>query len=209
MLIDYEDVLSNLNEKSRKALISRAEQIVLDRELDRLTEEIMATRQALKLENADKQFLYNRAGCLATRLESIKNKRKSLGDFGNKLRIERLVGATEKLSHRRLKIPAEPGEDRNSTPLNIHDLSKMDGSDLKQYLEQEIEALERCIGSIDNAIRELRNKETELRARYDINSLSRSRYVAQRDDIRRETEILETCVELARHSLAQAKHVLS
>ncbi|MBD3157752.1 MAG: hypothetical protein GF309_03090 [Candidatus Lokiarchaeota archaeon] len=207
-MIDYEDIFSDLNEESREALISRAEQIVLDRELDRLTEEIVATRQALQLENADKMLLGTRARTLATRLKNIRKKRKSLANVDIKLRIEILIEAVRKTSQTRLEIPPASRRNKDSETLSTYDITKMDSSTIKQHLKQEVETLEQCIHRMANAIQNLRNEETELRARYDIDSLARFHYFRQRDEIRREIEILEICREIAEQSIAQANEVL-
>ncbi|MFX0108969.1 MAG: hypothetical protein ACFE7R_11845, partial [Candidatus Hodarchaeota archaeon] len=85
-------------------LMSRAELVVIRGELDSLIEQIQATRQALKLNEADKGILGDRADDLRRTFDSSKRRREELLRFKDELPLERILDIireqNEKLSKR-------------------------------------------------------------------------------------------------------------
>jgi hypothetical protein len=208
MLIDYENYLPDLNEKSRKALISRAEQIVLDRELDRLTEEIMATRQALKLENVDKQFLANRAKSLGDRLQHIKNKRRELETSPKRLPLENLIDFFNRPTSIPSNFPGLSSSKGDESSYTRDETFSRDRSEVRKQLNREMELVRESIRHLKHTIRELEEKETELLARYEIDDISRSRFTTVRNEIKKDLEILDVSQEILERLLREAESVV-
>ena len=74
----FEVTIENMHHEAGAILLSRAELVVIDDELDRLIEKIKATRQALQLQQADKSVLTTRAESLRTEFEQTRARRREL-----------------------------------------------------------------------------------------------------------------------------------
>lgn len=90
-LPEFGVVVKGMDEKVLCSLLARAEISVLDVELDNLIEEVQATRQALRLEHADKGALAARAEHLRETLEKAKKRRSELLEVRWNLRIEQII----------------------------------------------------------------------------------------------------------------------
>ncbi|MFO7835641.1 MAG: hypothetical protein R6V83_03225 [Candidatus Thorarchaeota archaeon] len=207
-MIDYVKVLSGMNENSREALLSRAERIVLNRELDRLTEEIVATRQALQLENADKQFLADRAKELGDRLKHIKNRQRELEHTTGEILLEKMIKSTKRMHNNRPKLPGVFSSLKDSSPLKTNGFGKMDPSELDVELAKETDCMKGCIESLKDAAQKLAKQEVQLRAKYDIGDISRSRFLTAHSEIRRNLAILKISEEILDQLACQAEDVL-
>ncbi|MEE8182094.1 MAG: hypothetical protein V3T87_02145 [Candidatus Thorarchaeota archaeon] len=118
-LPEFGVIVKGMDEKALSSLLARAEISVLDAELDRLIEEIQATRQALRLEHADKGALASRAEHLRETLEIAKRRRSELLEVRWTLRIEQII------------------EELNSLEFKISKLKEMRSSlDKEVYQEQ-------------------------------------------------------------------------
>ncbi len=90
-LPEFGVIVKGMDENALCSLLARAEISVLDVELDSLIEEVQATRQALRLEHADKGALAARAEHLRETLERAKKRRSELMEVRWTLRIEQII----------------------------------------------------------------------------------------------------------------------
>lgn len=208
LLFDSANENLGLDEESQKALFSKAERVVLSHELDKLTEEIVATRQALQLENADKQFLAGRAKELSDRLKSIKKRRRELENSTYELRLEKLIEIASKPNHARPKMPGISSSGEYEQSQDHDDFTTMGSSQFREVLDTEIEKVKASIDALENTAQQFMDQESELRAQYDISDISRSQFLAQHSDIRKRIDILHTGREILERKLKQAEDML-
>ncbi|MHA1485194.1 MAG: hypothetical protein ACTSPR_07750 [Candidatus Thorarchaeota archaeon] len=198
-------IVKEMDEKALCSLLSRAEISVLDGELDSLIEEIQATRQALRLEHADKGALASRAEHLRETLEAAKGRRSELLEVRWTLRIEQIIEELDSLKSKISKLK----DMRSSLEKEVYQeqgerITKMSKVLKKEFGPAKKEArgwFKRMI----KAQKELLREGNRLDAKHKIGDLSDRIYRESKSEVDRSLGILEGGLEILRGIMKTAE----
>ncbi|NOR38474.1 MAG: hypothetical protein GQ580_02685 [Candidatus Thorarchaeota archaeon] len=183
--------VKGMDEKALCSLLARAEISVLDAELDRLIEEIQATRQALRLEHADKGALASRAEHLRETLEAVKRRRSELLEVRWTLRIEQIIEDLNSLESKISKLK----ESRSSLDKEIYQEQGERITKKSKVLKKEFgPAKKEARGWFKRMIKaqkELLRESNRLDAKHKIGDLSDRIYRESKSKVDRSLRILE------------------
>lgn len=183
--------IHGMDDQNMAILFSKSELRVLDKELDRLIAEISSTRQALDLQNADKEMLMVRAQNLRKVLSETKARREKLRSVEGELLITRVLSQlTEQTTKLEKLKKAEKSldevvfdEEKKKLEFRVKTLEK----DLKDV----IKTSKRWIKDMDTEIKRLDRELNRLDAKLKIGDVSQSAYDAKKRDLLKSTEIIE------------------
>jgi predicted nucleic acid-binding Zn-ribbon protein len=190
-LPEFGVIIKGMDEKALCSLLARAEISVLDVELDRLIEEIQATRQALRLEHADKGALAARAEHLRETLEKAKKRRSALLEVKWTLRIEQIIEELDSLESKISKLK----EMRSSLDKEVY-------QEQGERLTKKLKVLKKEFGPAKKEARgwlkrmikaqkELLRESNRLEAKHKIGDLSDRIYRESKSKVDRSLRILE------------------
>ncbi|UCE11270.1 MAG: zinc ribbon domain-containing protein [Candidatus Thorarchaeota archaeon] len=182
--------VESIDERSSLILFARAEIVVLNRELERLIEQIQATRQALRLERSDKKQLAARAEKLSLLFEDIKARKKVLGSFKGELWIEELLrllsqqeAEMERLDNiRESKDPKDTQEEKKETKKSL--------KKLKGDLKRSTNLVKKWLKGVQDARKRFLRDKDRLDAKHRIGDLAMSAYDQSRANLMRSIGIL-------------------
>jgi hypothetical protein len=183
--------IHGMDDQSMAILFSKSELHVLDKELDRLIAEISSTRQALDLQNADKESLMVRAKTLRKAFGETKARREELRRVEGELPITRILSQFTEQTMKLEKLKkAEKSldevvfdEEKKKLELRIKTLEK----DLKDVIKMS----KRWSRDMDTEIKRLDRELNRLEAKLKIGDVSQSAYDAKKRSLLKSTEIIE------------------
>jgi FtsZ-binding cell division protein ZapB len=189
-------IVKGMDEKALCSLLARAETSVLDVELDNLIEEVQATRQALRLEHADKAALATRAEHLRETLERAKKRRSALLEVRWNLRIEQIIEELDSLESKISKLK----EMRSSVDKEVYREQGERITKKIKVLKKEFGPMKKeargWIKRMAKAQKELLRDGNRLDAKHKIGDLSDRIYRESRSKVDRSLGILEGGLEI-------------
>ena len=195
-LPEFGVIVKGMDENALCSLLSRAEISVLDVELDRLIEEVQATRQALRLEHADKDALAARAEHLRETLEGAKKRRSELLEVKWTLRVEQIIEELKSLESKISKLK----EMRSSVDKEVYqEQGKRITTELKVLKKEFGPAKKEARGWFKRMMKtqkELLRESNRLDAKHKIGDLSDRIYRESKSKVDRSLRILEGGIEI-------------
>ncbi|MGY5861021.1 MAG: hypothetical protein RTU09_01410 [Candidatus Thorarchaeota archaeon] len=195
-LPEFGVIVKGMDEEALCSLLARAEISVLDAELDHLIEEVQATRQALRLEHADKGALAVRAEHLRETLEEAKKRRSELLEVKWTLRIEQIIEELDSLESKLSKLK----EMRSSVDKEVYqEQGKRITKKLKGLKKEFGPAKKEARGwfkRMTKAQKELLRERNRLDAKHKIGDLSNRIYRESKSKVDRSLRILEGGLEI-------------
>ena len=172
----FEVTIENMHYDTAAILLAHAELIVINEELDRIIEKTKATRQALKLQQADKTVLTVRAEVLRTEFEQMKTRRRELVAVKEKLALEQVLEALDKHEARLTKLEEIAGtvdkEVYREQRVEILQTIK----DLRSNLKEAIKTGKKWSKGINKTLKILDKEMSRLDAKFKIGDISRPKY---------------------------------
>ncbi len=195
-LPEFGVIVKGMDEKALCSLLARTEISVLDIELDNLIEEVQATRQALRLEHADKGALAARAEHLRETLERAKKRRNALLEVRWNLKIEQIIEELDSLESKISKLKGM----RSSVDKEVY-------QEQGERITKKIKVLKKEFGPakkeargwfkrMTKAQKELLREGNRLDAKHKIGDLSDRIYRESRSKVDRSLVILEGGLEI-------------
>ncbi|MHA1959752.1 MAG: hypothetical protein ACW99U_05950 [Candidatus Thorarchaeota archaeon] len=197
--------VDSIDERSSLILFARAEIAVLNLELERLVEQVQATRQALRLERSDKKQLAARAEKLGLLFEDIKARKAELEGYAGRMAIEQLLlslsrqeAKMEKLQDGRDSIePKVTKEEKKETKESI--------KKLKGDLKKATRLVTKWLKAIEEARKRLKQDKGRLDAKHRIGDLTRSDYDYTRAKLMRSIGVLSESEKVLFQILANVR----
>ncbi|MBE0527525.1 MAG: hypothetical protein IH631_11330, partial [Candidatus Thorarchaeota archaeon] len=169
----FEVTIENMHHDAAAILLAHAELLVIDEELDRIIEKIKATRQALRLKQADKAVLTARAETLRSEFEKTKTRRRELISVKEKLVLEQLLEALHKHEERLTKLEEISGtvDKEVYKEQRVEILQTI--NDLRSNLKDAIKTGMKWSKGISKALKILDKEMSRLDAKFKIGDISR------------------------------------
>jgi len=195
-LPEFGVIVKGMDEKALCCLLARTEISVLDAELDSLIEEVQATRQALRLEHADKGALAARSEHLRETLEGAKKRRSELLEVRWTLRIEQIIEELDSLESKISKLK----EMRSSVDKEVYQEQGERITKKLKILKKEFGPAKKEARSwfkrMIKAQKELQRESNRLDAKHKIGDLSGRIYRESKSKVDRSLRILEGGLEI-------------
>ena len=186
----FEVTIEGMHYEAGAILLSHAELIVIDEELDRIIEKTKATRQALQLQQADKTVLTARAETLRTEFEQTKTRRRELISVKEKLVLEQILEALDKHEQRLAKLEDISGtvdkEVYKEQRVEILQTIK----DLRSNLKDAIKTGKKWSKGIKKSLKILDKEMSRLDAKFKIGDVSRSKYELSKGKLERGIKVV-------------------
>lgn len=187
----FDVTISDMEYESATILLARAELEVVDQELDILIDKIKATRQALKLEKADKAILTARAEELRSEFEKTKNRRRELKTVETPLILEQLLEALDANENRLSKLESISGtvdkevykEQRTEI---VNTLKELQGN-----LKNAIKTAKKWVNGLRKTLKRLEKEVSRVNAKFKIGDISRDNYESSKYRLERNIRIVE------------------
>lgn len=187
----FDIVIEDMPARDAAVLLSRAELEVLDGELERIIDQTRATRQALKLKQADREVLTKRAEELKSEFERLRSRKQELSRAGGSLLLENLLNEFEHQEERLTKLKAIAG----SVDKDVFEEQKSDIIQKLKSLRSQIKAAvkdaKKWRKGIVKTEKTLQKELSRLDAKHKIGDISRSSYDASSYRTRRGMKLLE------------------
>lgn len=187
----FEIVMDDMDYESSSILLSKAELIVIDDELDHIIEQTKATRQALQLRQADRDVLTERAENLRNEFERLKQRKRELTAVSQKLVLEQLLEALDKHEARLTKLEAISGtvdkDVYNEQRTEILSILK----ELKSNLKNAIKTGKKWSKGIKKTLKALEKEQSRLDAKFKIGDISRMKYDESKAKLERSIRVIE------------------
>jgi hypothetical protein len=187
----FDVVIQDMPYEAAVILLSSAELVVLDDELDRIIEQTKATRQALQLQQADKAVLTTRADSLREEFEQAKQRKRELTSVKERLALETILEALDKHEARLSKLEGIAGtldkEVYEEQRIEILQIIK----ELRVSLKEAIKAGKKWSKGIKNTLKSLQKEMSRLDAKFKIGDISRDKYELSKARIERGVRIIE------------------
>ncbi|RDE16385.1 MAG: hypothetical protein C4K48_01395 [Candidatus Thorarchaeota archaeon] len=205
LLPHFDVTIQDMPSEAAVVLLSGAELIVLDEELDRIIDQTKATRQALQLQQADKGVLTVRAEALREEFERAKQRRHELIVVKEKLPLETILENLDRHEARLSKLEGVAGtldkdvyeEQRTEILQSI--------KALQTSLKDAIKTGNKWSKGIKNTLKALQKESSRLDAKFKIGDISREKYESSRARLERGTRILEGGQKRLDELLSQTK----
>jgi len=187
----FDVTVEDMEQEAAIVLLSRSELEVVDLELDNIIEKTKATRQALQLQQADKQMLTVRAEELRTEFEKTKSRRRELIAVSAQLILEKLLAALGKDEDRLEKLEAISGtldkdvykEQKTEIGLSL--------KELRDNLKLAIKTAKKWMKGIKKTLKKLDKEISRVEAKFKIGDISRDSYDSSISRLRRSIRIVE------------------
>ena len=190
-LPSFDVVIEDMPARDAAILLSRAELEVIDSELERIIDQTQATRQALKLKQADREVLTKRAEELKNEFERLKNRKQDLSRARGSLLLEELLDDFEHQEGRLTKLKAVSGtvdkdvfEEQKSEI--IHKLKS-----LRSKTKEAVKDVKKWRKGIRKTEKTLQKELSRLDAKHKIGDISRSSYDTSSYQTQRSMKLLE------------------
>ena len=192
MALPHFDVtVEDMEHKAAVVLLSRSELEVVDLELDNIIERTKATRQALQLQQADKEILTVRAEELRDEFEKTKSRRRELIDVTASLVLEKLLDALDKDEDRLEKLEAisstvDKDVYKEQRVEILHSIKE-----LRTNLKQSIKTAKKWVKGIKKTLKKLDKDVSRVEAKFKIGDISRDSYDSSVSRLKRSIRIVE------------------
>ena len=187
----FDVTVENMENQAAVVLLSRSELEVVDLELDNIIERTKATRQALQLQQADKQVLTVRAEELRDEFEKTKSRRRELTAVTAPLVLEQLLEALDKDEGRLEKLEAisdtvDKDVYKEQRVEILHSIKE-----LRTNLKQAIKTAKKWVKGIKNTLKKLDKDVSRVEAKFKIGDISRDTYDSSISRLKRSIRIVE------------------
>lgn len=187
----FDITIEDMDPQAAVVLLSRSELEVVDLELDSIIERTKATRQALQLQQADKQVLTVRAEKLRTEFEKTKSRRRELAVVSSPLVLERLLAALDKDEGRLEKLEGISGtldkdvykEQRTEIIYSI--------KELRNNLKTAIKTAKKWVKGIKKTLKKLDKEVSRVEAKFKIGDINRDSYDSSKTRLERNIRVVE------------------
>jgi hypothetical protein len=187
----FDVVIQDMPYEAAVILLSGAELVVLDEELDRIIEQTKATRQALQLRQADKEVLTARAEVLREAFERAKQRRRELTSVKERLVLETILEALDKHEARLSKLEGIAG----SLDKDVYEEQRIELlqiiKELRVSLKEAIKIGNKWSKGIKNTLKALQKEMSRLDAKFKIGDISRDKYESSKMRMERGVRIIE------------------
>jgi len=187
----FEVVIQDMPYEASVILLSGAELIVLDDELDRIIEQTKATRQALQLRQADKAVLTARAEVLREEFEHAKQRKRELTSVKERLVLEAILESLDKHEARLSKLEGIAG----TLDKDVYEEQRIEIlqtiKELRTGLKEAIKIGNKWSKGIKNTLKTLRKEMSRLDAKFKIGDISRDKYESSKTRMERGVRIIE------------------
>ena len=187
----FDVVIQDMPYEAAVILLSGAELVVLDDELDRIIEQTKATRQALKLRQADKAVLTERAGVLRDEFERAKQRKRELTSVKEKLVLETILDALDKHEARFSKLEGIAG----NLDKDVYEEQRIEIlqtiKDLRAKLKEANKLGNKWSKGIKNTLKTLQKEMNRLDAKFKIGDIPRDQYESSKARMERGVRIIE------------------
>ncbi|MHA3962637.1 MAG: hypothetical protein AM325_003780 [Candidatus Thorarchaeota archaeon SMTZ1-45] len=190
--LPYFDItIEDMDNEAAVVLLSRSELDVVDMELDSIIERTKATRQALQLQQANKDVLTARAEELRDEFEKTKSRRRELAAVSTPLVLERLLEALDRDEERLEKLEAISStvdkdvykEQRREI---LHAIKE-----LHENLKNAIKTAKKWVKGTKKTLKDLDKELSRIEARFKIGDISRNSYDSSKAKLERSIKIVE------------------
>ncbi len=191
VLPHFDVTIEDMTHEAAVILLSRSELEVVDIELDNIIERTKATRQALQLQQADKQILTARAEELRDAFEKAKSRRRELITVTAPLILERLLDALDTDEGRLEKLEAisDTVDKDVYKEQRVEILNSI--KELRTNLKQAIKTAKKWTKGIKKTLRKLDKEVSRVEAKFKIGDISRNSYDSSISRLRRSIRIVE------------------
>ncbi len=187
----FDVMIEEMDQHSATILLSRSELDVVDLELDNIIARTKATRQALQLQQADKQVLTARAEELRDVFERTKSRRRELSAVSSFLALEKILDALDKDEERLAKLETISGtidkevykEQRAEI---LHSIKEQ-----RENLKSAIKTVKKWVKGIKTTLKKLDKEVNRVEARFRIGDISRDSYDSSKARLERSIKIVE------------------
>jgi DNA repair exonuclease SbcCD ATPase subunit len=191
VLPHFDVTVEDMEKQAAVILLSRAELEVVDLELDSIIERTKATRQALQLQQADKQVLTVRAEELRDEFEKTKNRRRELAAVSVPLVLEQLLDALDKNEERLAKLESisgtvDKGVYKEQRIEILHSIKET-----REDLKREIKTTRKWVKGIKKTLKKLDKDVSRIEAKFKIGDISRDSYDSSIAHLKRSIRIME------------------
>lgn len=187
----FDVTVEDMEHEAAIVLLSRSELEIVDLELDNIIERTKATRQALQLQQADKQILTVRAEELRDEFEKTKSRRRELTAVSTQLVLEKLLDTLDKDEDRLAKLEAISG----TLDKDVYKEQQVEIlyaiNELRVNLKQAIKTAKVWVKGIKNTLKKLDKEVSRVEAKFKIGDISRDSYDSSIARLMRSIKIVE------------------
>ena len=192
LVLPHFDVsVEDMESEAAVVLLSRSELEVVELELDSIIERIKATRQALQLEQANKQVLTVRAEQLRDEFEKAKSRRRELSAVSAPLVLEKLLAALDKDEERLTKLEAISGTVDKDVYKEQRNEIKHSIKELRENLKMAIKTAKKWVKGIKKTLKKLDKEVSRVEAKFKIGDIPRDSYDSSKARLERSIRIVE------------------
>jgi len=177
--------------RSLAILMSRSELVIIDSELDHMIELIQATRQALKLKEADRALLNKRAEELRGSFEKLKSRREELRAVQGLLPLEQAVSDNDLYRSKLRKLDEAEGQLDKTVYEEQHELLVTRLKQIEKELKTSLKLTRQGLKALEAKKKQLKRELSRLDAKYKIGDMSESSYLQSKSQVGRTISILE------------------
>ncbi len=187
----FDVMIEEMDQHSAIILLSRSELDVVDLELDSIIEKTKATRQALQLQQADKQVLTARAEELRDAFERTKSRRRELSAVSSSLTLERILDALDKDEERLAKLETisdtiDKDVYKEQRTEILHSIKEQ-----RESLKSAIKTVKKWVKGIKTTLKKLDKEVNRVEAKFKIGDISRDSYDSSKARLERSIRIVE------------------
>jgi DNA repair exonuclease SbcCD ATPase subunit len=187
----FDIAIEDMDHQAAIVLLSRSELKVVDSELDSIIDRTKATRQALQLQQADKQVLTIRAEELRKEFEKTKSRRRELAAVSSSLVLEKLLEAMDTDEARLAKLEEisgtlDKGVYKEQRAEILHSI-KESRDDLKTAIKN----AKTWLKGIKKTLKSLDKEVSRIEARFKIGDIPRNSYDSSKARLERNIRIVE------------------
>lgn len=190
-LPDFGIVVDGVNPADLSAFLTRSELEIIDGELDELIEAIRATRQALALENADREALATRTQELKDSLERVRRRKEELLRARASISLQVLVSQLHETTAKISRLDEASSSLDSDVYREQKSALSREAKNLKRTIKQQVKTARKWLKSMAKARRALEKEASRLEARRRIGDLSPQEYRLQRSRVDRRIRILD------------------
>lgn len=187
----FEISIEDMDNEAAVVLLSRSELDVVDMELDSIIERTKATRQALQLQQANKDVLNARAEELRDEFEKTKNRRRELAAVSTPLVLERVLDALDRDEERLEKLEAISSTVDKSVYKEQRREILHSIKDLHENLKSAIKTAKKWVKGTKKTIKTLNKELSRVEAKFKIGDISRDAYDSSKTRLERSIKIVE------------------
>lgn len=203
----FDVIVEDMPAKAAAILLSRVELEVINGELERVINHTKATRQALRLKQADREVLTKRAEELKEEFERLRERKQSLTKVRAVLQLESLLNDFDHQEKRLVKLKEIEGSVDKDVfrEQRAEIIEKMES--LKYGLKRAVNDAKKWRKGITKTERKLEKELSRLDAKHKIGDISRHTYDSSTYRTRRSMRLLKGGANRLDNLLERAKDV--